>query len=152
MTKQHKVDKDQQPPLIPMLDSRCRNPTSLLSFYLTELNGINVIVKLIILGVFFKMYMNNKLNNKFILALLIILAFHLLIHIGIIIVSLPQICDSSNYDWKYAGKLSSPMFIFCHQKYELYYSNYFWMLDSVLPNIFLLIIAYYISQKGYKIN
>tara|TARA_B100001059_G_scaffold188376_1_gene190753 strand:- start:1215 stop:1691 length:477 start_codon:yes stop_codon:yes gene_type:complete len=136
----------------PILDSRCRNATSLLSFYLTELNGINVIIKSIILGVFFKIYMNNKLNNKFILVLLVILTLHLILHICIIIISLPQICDSSNFDWKYAGKFDSPMFIFCHKKYELYYSNYFWILDSVLPNIFLLIISYYILQKGYKFN
>ena len=152
MTKQHKVDKEQQPPLIPMLETRCRNSTSLLSFYLAELNGINVILKIIIIGVFFKIYMNNKFNNKFILSLLVILTIQVLIHTGLIIVSLPFLCDSSNYDWKYAGKYNNPIFKFCHLKYEFYYSDYFWFFDSVLPNIFLLIITCYLLQKGYKIN
>ena len=152
---QKKDNKNKPKPkqiLPPMYESRCRNIDSLLEFYLTELNGINVIIKIVMIGIFFKIYLNNKFNNKFILGLLVILTVQVLIHISLIIVSLPFLCDSSNYGWKYAGKINDPIYKFCTLKYKFYYSNYFWFFDSVLPNIFLLIIAYYILQKGYKIN
>ena len=136
----------------PMFEQRCRNIDSILEFYLTELNGINVIIKVVMIGIFFKIYLNNKLNNKFILGLLVILTVQVLIHISLIIVSLPFLCDSSKYDWKYAGKINNPIYKFCTLKSNFYYSNYFWFFDSVLPNLFLLIITYYILQKGYKIN
>ena len=152
-----KDNKDNSKPkpkqiLPPIFEQRCRNIDSLLEFYLTELNGINVIIKVVMIGIFFKIYLNNKFNNKFILGLLVILTVQLLIHISLIIVSLPFLCDSSNYGWKYAGKINNPIYKFCTLKSNFYYSNYFWFFNSVLPNIFLLIIAYYILQKGYKIN
>ena len=152
---QKKDNKNKPKPkqiLPPMYESRCRNIDSLLEFYLTELNGINVIIKIVMIGIFFKIYLNNKFNNKFILGLLVILTVQVLIHISLLIVSLPFLCDSSNYGWKYVGKINNPIYKFCTLKYKFYYSNYFWFFDSVLPNIFLLIIAYYILQKGYKIN
>ena len=152
---QKKDNKNKPKPkqiLPPMYESRCRNIDSLLEFYLTELNGINVIIKIVMIGIFFKIYLNNKFNNKFILGLLVILTLQVLIHISLLIVSLPFLCDSSNYGWKYAGKINDSIYKFCTLKYKFYYSNYFWFFDSVLPNIFLLIIAYYILQKGYKIN
>ena len=43
------------------LASPCRNSSNLLSFYMTELNGINVIIKLIIIGLYYKTY---KKKNK----------------------------------------------------------------------------------------
>ena len=138
--------------LPPMFESRCRNVDSLLEFYLTELNGINVIIKIVMIGIFFKIYLNNKFNNKFILGLLVILTVQVLIHISLLIVSLPFLCDSSNWNWKYADKINSPIYKFCTLKYNFYYSNYFWFFDSVLPNIFLSIITHYVLQKGYKIN
>jgi len=133
-------------------ESRCRNVNNIYEYYLTELNGINLIIKIIILSIFFKIIIKNKTTNKLILILLLILTVQVFIHLIIIIMSLPFLCDSSNFNWKYADKPGNPisiLIIFCNLKYRLYYSNVFWFFDSVLPNIFLLIISYYILQKGF---
>ena len=65
-----------------LLDSPCRNSTNMFSYYMTELNGINVIVKLIIIGLYLKKY---KKKSIFINGLIIILAIHTFIHILIIL-------------------------------------------------------------------
>ena len=146
-------EQKKNPKILPRecCESRCRNVNNIYEFYLTELNGINLIIKIIILSIFFKIIINNKTTNKLILTLLLILTVQVFIHLIIIIVSLPFLCDSSNFNWKYANKPKNPINIFCSLKYELYYSNVFWFFDSVLPNIFLLIISYYILQKSVKI-
>ena len=125
------------------LDSRCRRSTNLLSFYLTELNGLNVLIRLVLLWICFTK--RKKIKNKYILFILIIVALHVLVHIVIIIASLPPLCDSSNYNW-IPGKYFN--YVRCHFKYEVYYSDIFWFLDSVLPNILLVMIMYY--TKGLK--
>ena len=122
------------------LDSRCRHSTNILSYYLTELNGLNVLIRLVLLGICYKMYLGKKIRNKYILFILIIVALHVLVHIVIIIASLPPFCDSSNNDW-IPGKYFN--YVHCHLKYEVYYSDIFWFLDSVLPNILLVMIMYY---------
>ena len=127
------------------LDSRCRRSTNLLSFYLTEQNGLNVLIRLVLLGICYKMYLGKKIRNKYILFLLIIVSLHVIVHIVIIIASLPPLCDSSNYDW-IPGEYFN--YVNCHFKYEVYYSDIFWFLDSVLPNILLVMIMYY--TKGLK--
>ena len=125
------------------LDSRCRHSTNLVSFYLTEQNGLNVIIRLVLLGLCYKMYLGKKIRNKFILFILIVVALHVIVHIVIIISSLPSLCDSSNRDWipgKYFNRLH------CGFKYDVYYSDVFWFLDSVLPNILLVMIVYYTKE------
>ena len=112
-----------------LLDSPCRNSTNMFSYYMTELNGINVIVKLIIIGLYFKKY---KKKSIFINGLIIILAIHTFIHILIILASLPPFCDSSNMNWK-KGYIFN--YIDCHWKYELYYSLPFWFIDNIVPGI-----------------
>ena len=124
------------------LDSPCRNSSNLFSYYMTELNGINVIIKLIIIGLYFKTYKKkNKLILGLILGLIILLLIHTCIHILIIIASLPPFCDSSNPEWH---MLDTPdtsdkgdFFNFkkCHMKYELYYSMPFWFIDTIVPGI-----------------
>ena len=36
------------------LDSRCRQSTNILSYYLTELNGLNVLIRIVLLWICFK--------------------------------------------------------------------------------------------------
>ena len=127
-------DEKEGEKLLPVLDSRCRASKNILSFYLTELNGLNVIIKLVLLGLCVYTYTKKKLKNTYILILLVIIALHLLLHIMIIIASLPPFCDSSNFDWK-PGKFFNESL--CHIKYMVYYSDYFWFIDSVVPNILL---------------
>jgi len=124
------------------LDSRCRQSTHLISFYLAELNGLSLIIRIILLGVCFNKYLNKKLRNSYVIALLVIVALHVLVHLIIIIASLPPLCDSANFNW-----IPGEYFNFkrCHFKSEVYYSDYFWFLDSVLPNILLVIIIYYMK-------
>ena len=125
---------------IKQLDSPCRQSTNLLSFYLTELNGLNVIIKLFIAYILFNLYRKNKLKNKYILLLSLVFIIHLLIHILVIIVSLPFLCDSSNFNWKpFHG---APIFLhaFCRKKHKFYYSNPFWFIDNVIPIIILLLL------------
>jgi len=120
------------------LASPCRNSSNLLSFYMTELNGINVIIKLIIIGLYYKTY---KKKNKLIQGLIILLLIHTCIHILIIIASLPPFCDSSNPEWHMLDTPDTPdkgdFFNFkkCHMKYELYYSMPFWFIDTIVPGI-----------------
>jgi len=111
------------------LDSRCRRSTNLFSFYMTELNGINVLIKLIIIGLYFR---RKKKRSLFITGLIILLSIHTLIHILIIISSLPQFCDSSNDNW-IPGKYFN--FEHCHKKNEIYYSLSFWFIDTIVPGI-----------------
>ena len=120
------------------LDSRCRQSTNILSYYLTELNGLNVLIRIVLLWICFTKL--KKIKNNYILFLLIIVALHVIVHIIIIIASLPPFCDSSNNDW-IPGKYFN--YVHCHLKYEVYYSDIFWFLDSVLPNILLVMIMYY---------
>jgi hypothetical protein len=126
-----------------LLESPCRYSTNLLSFYMTELNGLSVIIKIILLWICFNKYRKNKIRNNYVLFLLIILVLHVLVHLLIIIASLPPACDSSNFGW-IPGKYFNTKL--CHFKYDVYYSNYFWFLDIVLPNILLVIVIYYMKK------
>jgi len=128
-----------------LLMSPCRESTNLLSFYMTELNGLSVIIKIILLGICFNKYQKNKIPNYCILFLLTIVSLHVLVHLVIIIASLPPFCDSANFNWVPSKYFN---YVNCHFKSEVYYSNYFWFLDVVLPNILLVIVLYY--TKGFK--
>lgn len=123
--------------MITPLDSRCRGSTNLVSFYMTELNGINVIIKLLIIWFYFKKYKKRK---PIITGLIILLSIHTCVHILIIIASLPQLCDSSNFNWK-----EGPYFnkVHCHWKSKLYYSLPFWFIDIIVPGV----IAIYLLRK-----
>jgi len=125
-----------------MLDSRCRYSTNLLSYYLTELNGLNLIIKIVLLAICLRIYL-RKGGNPYIVAVLGLIALQVLVHIVIIVSSLPPFCDSSNYGWS-EGKIFTRQY--CHLKYEIYYSDTFWFLDNVLPNLLLVGIIYH-SQK-----
>ena len=125
------------------LDSRCRHSTNILSYYLTELNGLNILIRIVLLWICFKKL--KKIKNNYILFLLIIVSLHVIVHIIIIIASLPPFCDSSNNDWIPGTYFN---YVHCHLKYKVYYSDVFWFLDSVLPNILLVLIMYY--TKGFK--
>lgn len=127
------------------LESPCRGSTNLLSFYMTELNGLSVIIKIILLGICLNKYLKKKIPNYCILFLLTIVTLHVMVHLVILIASLPPFCDSANIDWV-PGKYFN--FVRCHFKSEVYYSNYFWFLDVVLPNILLVILLYY--TKGFN--
>jgi len=116
-----------------VLDSRCRRSTNLITFFMTELNGINVIIKLIIIGLYLK---KNIKRSKVIAGLIILLAIHTFIHILIIIASLPQLCDSSNMNWKEGTYFN---YIRCHWKSNLYYSTPFWFIDNIVPGIILIL-------------
>lgn len=129
-----------------LLDSRCRNSENLLSFYLLEQNGIGVIVKMIIVGVFLKLYLDDNLDNKVILGLLSIMVIQIVIHIIIIIMSLPPFCDSSNFDW-IPKKDSIFNYPNCHKKYEIYYSNTFWFFDTIFPLLVFIITLYFVYNE-----
>lgn len=118
------------------LDSRCRNATNLVSFYMTELNGLNVIVKLLIIVLYLK---KSKHNSMLLNGLVLLIAIHTVIHILVIIASLPQLCDSSNVDWKEGYYFNR---IHCHWKYELYYSFPFWFIDAIVPGIVAICLLY----------
>ena len=131
---------------MPDLDSRCRKSRNLLSFYLTEQNGLSVIVKMIIVGIFFKLYLDNNLDNKIIIGLLSIMVIQIVIHLIMIIMSLPSFCDSSNLDWlPEEGSIFS--FPICHKKYEIYYSNTFWFFDTIYPLLVFIITLYFIYNE-----
>ena len=82
-----------------LLDSRCRQSTNLFSFYLTELGGLNVLVKLVIIAGFIKLFINGKIKNKIIIGAIILMILQIIIHSVVILMSLPAFCDSSNSDW-----------------------------------------------------
>jgi hypothetical protein len=111
-----------------ILDSRCRRSTNLLSFYMTELNGINILIKLAIIG----LYIRKHKKTPMITTMVIILALHTCIHILIVVASLPPLCDSSNFNWM-PGKYAN--WERCHKKSVLYYSTTFWLIDQVFPGI-----------------
>ena len=117
------------------LDSPCRNSTNIISYYMTELNGLNIIVKLIIIGLYLK-YKNKK---QIITALIVLLAIHTLIHILIFIASLPPFCDSSNFEWTEGIYFNNER---CHMKYELYNSFPFWFIDNIVPGIIAISLLY----------
>lgn len=119
------------------LDSPCRNSTNLVSFYLTELNGLGLIMKIIILMICLRNI--KKIKNKLVLGLLVILFIHTLLHTVIIISSLPPFCDSANFDWK-PGNIFN--FERCHMKHEIYYSQPFWIIDTITPLLLLIVILY----------
>lgn len=119
------------------LDSPCRNSTNLVSFYLTELNGLGLIMKIIILMVCLRNI--KKLKNKLVLVLLVILFIHSLLHTVIILTSLPPFCDSANFDWK-PGNIFN--FERCHMKHEIYYSQPFWIIDTITPLLLLILVLY----------
>ena len=119
------------------LDSPCRMSTNLISYYMTELNGINVIIKILIIWYYFK---KKWKNMSIITGLIILLLIHTCVHILIIIASLPQLCDSSNINWN-EGKYFN--FKVCHWKSKLYYSLPFWLIDILIPGI----ISIYLLRK-----
>ena len=129
-------DADDGMDLMLGFDSRCRNATNLVSFYMTELNGLNVIVKLLIIVLYLK---KSKRNSMLLNGLVLLLAIHTVIHILVIIASLPQLCDSSNFNWKEGYYFNQ---IHCHWKYELYYSFPFWFIDAIVPGIVAICLLY----------
>jgi hypothetical protein len=118
-------------------DSPCRNSTNLVSFYLTELNGLGLIMKIIILMICLRNI--KKLKNKLVLVLLVILFIHSLLHAVIILTSFTPFCDSANFDWKPGNIFNIER---CHMKHEIYYSQPFWIIDTITPLLLLIVVLY----------
>jgi hypothetical protein len=131
-------DEDNSMPPVNILDSPCRGATNLVSYYLTELNGISLFLKICLLIIcLYKIKIMKKMKNKFILFILFIILLHTILHLLIFVSSLPMLCDSSNYDWnpgKYFNKNN------CHLKYEIYNSTTFWLIGTISPLVLLILI------------
>lgn len=132
------------------LDSPCRNSTNVVSYYLTELDGVGLLCKIAIVLLYLMKI--KRVKNKLELVLVIIIGIHAFIHMLILLASLPPFCDSSNNSWKpdestMIGKLFN--FHNCHKKHELYYSQKFWLTGSVSPLLLLLLVLY---NSKYKLK
>ena len=130
-----------------LLDSRCRQSTNLFSFYLTELGGLNVLIKLVIIAGFIKLFINGNIKNKFIIGAIILMILQIIIHSAVILMSLPAYCDSSNYGWKPKNEFFKK---YCHKKYLLYYSEKFWIFDVIYPLLVFCLVLYYIIQNNHQ--
>ena len=125
--------------------SPCRRSTNLFTYYFSELDGLSVILRILIVSLYLK---KKKLTNKLEIALIVIIILHTLLHSIIIIASLPPLCDSSNIEWvpdsnTTIGKLFN--YVHCHYKHNLYYSDEF-MLSGITPPLLLLLSLLYKSR------
>jgi hypothetical protein len=125
--------------------SPCRRSTNLFSYYFSELDGLSVILRILIVMLYLK---KKKLTNKLEIALIVIIILHTLLHSIIIIASLPPFCDSSNIEWvpdsnTTIGKIFD--IFHCHYKHNLYYSDVF-MLSGITPPLLLLLSLLYKSR------
>ena len=105
---------------------------------------MDIIVKLIILGFFLKMYLDKKLTNKMIIIPLISVAFYLFLYIVYIVAQLPQLCGDHNrgyYD------LCGYGFFIDWDK-----GNIFWFFDNIAPQVIFAIILYYLYTEGFDFN
>jgi len=101
---------------------------------------MDIIVKLIILGFFLKMYLDKKLTNKMIIIPLISVAFYLFLYIVYIVAQLPQLCGDHN----------SGGYDLCNYRFFLDWDkgNIFWLFNNIGPQVIFAIILYYLYKEG----
>lgn len=125
--------------------SPCRRSTNLFTYYFSELDGLSVILRILIVALYLK---KKKLTNKLEVALIVIILLHTILHSIIIIASLPPLCDSSNIEWEpdYTTTIGNVFnYVHCHFKHKVYYSDEF-MLFGITPPLLLLLSLLYKSK------
>ena len=125
--------------------SPCRSSTNLFTYYFSELDGLSVILRILIVALYLK---KKKLTNKLEVALIVIILLHTILHSIIIIASLPPLCDSSNVEWEpdFTTTIGNVFnYVHCHFKHKVYYSDEF-MLFGITPPLLLLLSLLYKSK------